>query len=294
MPRLIGVIAVNYFAAGVVEDDRMTGQAHLFPETGDRTDILDSMPADEIARQIARQIEIAGQGEGIEAVGVGFPGIIRDGVVEESPNLPQMKGQNLASLLRASGVVAPIHILNDADAIAAGIAATRGHLDKLIRVWFLGNGIGFGRYPQTGGPGEGGHTIVTLDPKERFCNCGGLGHLEGIMGHRAMRLRFLDLEPDEVFEEARQGEARCAAFVDLWHRALAAGTANSIHMEGPGKFFITGPNAVFTQPDLIQLYLHEIVRMSPLQGSALEVVATSDEVAIVGAAVSSSRASNAG
>jgi predicted NBD/HSP70 family sugar kinase len=294
MPRLIGVIAVDYFAAGVVEDDRIAGPLHVFPETGERSDILYTMHAEEIAHQIARQIETARQGEPVGGVGVGFPGIIRDGIVEESPNLPQMKGQNLASLLRAAGVEYPVHILNDADAIAAGIAATRDQLDRLIRVWFLGNGIGFGRYPQPEGAGEGGHTIVTLDPKERFCQCGGLGHLEGIMGHRAMRLRFLDLEPDEVFEQAKLGDARCAAFVELWHRALAAGTANSIHMEGPGKFFITGPNAVFAQPDLIQLYLHEMVRMSPLQGSALEVVATSDEVAIVGAAVSSRRVNNLG
>jgi len=32
---------------------------------------------------------------------------------------------------------------------------------------------------------------VTLDPKENFCGCGGRGHLEGILGYRAMRLRFL-------------------------------------------------------------------------------------------------------
>ena len=62
------------------------------------------------------------------------------------------------------------------------------------------------------------------------------------MGHRAMRLRFLDMEPEEVFEQAREGDARCVEFVVLWHRALAAATATSIHMEGPGQFFFTGRN----------------------------------------------------
>ena len=171
--------------------------------------------------------------------------------------------------------------------MAAGIAATRGQLDKLIRVWTLfGNGVGFGRYPQADGFWEGGHSVVTLDPKENYCGCGGIGHLEGIMGHRAMRLRFLDLEPEEIFEQAQAGDARCSAFVKLWHRALAAATATSIHMDGPGKIFISGTNARFIQIRLLDQYLHEMVKMSPLQGSALEVVSTSDEIAIIGAAVS--------
>ena len=88
--------------------------------------------------------------------------------------------------------------------------------------------------------------MVTLDPNEKFCGCGGLGHLESIMGHRAMRLRFLDMEPEEVFAAAKTGEnPRCSEFAILWHRALAAATASSIHMTGPGKFYITGPNARF-------------------------------------------------
>ena len=132
-------------------------------------------------------------------------------------------------------------LANDADAIAAGVAATRGQLNKLTRVWTLGNGIGYGRWPYVDGVWEGGHITVTLDPKERFCGCGGVGHLEGIMGYRAMRLRFLDLEPEEVFANAKQGDARCREFVDLWHRALAAATASFIHLAGPGPLLFHRP-----------------------------------------------------
>ena len=98
-----------------------------------------------------------------------------------------------------------VAVSNDADVVAAGIAATHGKLDQLVRVWTLGNGIGFGRYPAADGVWEGGHMVVSLDPNEKFCGCGGLGHLEGIMGHRAMRLRFLDMEPEEVFAAAEDG-----------------------------------------------------------------------------------------
>jgi predicted NBD/HSP70 family sugar kinase len=110
------------------------------------------------------------------------------------------------------------------------------------------------------------------------------------MGHAAMRRRFLDMEPDEVFAEAKSGDARCGAFVRLWHRALAAATATSIHLDGPGKFYLTGPNARFVDVERLNIDLHDMVRMSPLQGSLFEIVPTSDEIAIVGAAVSADRA----
>ena len=55
-----------------------------------------------------------------------------------------------------------------------------------------------------------------------------------------MRLRFLDLEPEEVFEAAKNNDARCMDFKRLWHKALAAASATSIHMAGKGKFFLTG------------------------------------------------------
>jgi len=290
MGRTIGVMAAEHVAVGVVEGDRIAGAVRVFPETGSEADSLRDMPADEIAQSIRRQVQLAAEGGEVTALGVGVPGVILDGAVAESPNLQQMKGLNLQAALTEAFPSAAVRVLNDADALAAGIAATRGELDRLVRVWWLGTGIGYGRYPWVPGMGEGGHCVVTLDPKERFCGCGGVGHLEGIMGHRAMRLRFLDLEPEEIFENAGQGDERCRSFVRLWHRALAGGTATSIHFDGPGKFYISGPNAKFVDSALLNQYLHEMVKMSPLQGSFLEVLPTTDQVAIIGAAVSAARA----
>ncbi len=296
MGQIIGALVTEHIAAGLVENNQPVGPIRKFPETEDASGVLDGMPAEEIARRIGQEIELVSQGHAVEAIGVGFPGINRQGLVEDSPNLKQTKGLNLgealATLLNQKGISAPVHILNDAAALAAGIAATRGQLDKLVRVWFLGVGIGLGRYPQADGFSEGGHAVVTLDPKENLCGCGGVGHLEGIMGHRAMRLRFLDLEPEEVFDQAHSGDPRCSDFVKLWHRALAAATATSIHLDGPGKFFISGLNARFIQINLLDQYLHEMVKMSPLQGSAFEVISTSDATAIIGAAVSAGYAAS--
>ncbi|PYQ51401.1 MAG: ROK family protein [Acidobacteria bacterium] len=286
MGRTVGVLAMEHVAVGRVEGGRIVGAVHVFPERGDQADSLRDMPGEEIADSIRRQVLLAAEGSQVDALGVGVPGIVIDGVVADSPNLQQLKGLDLRGLLSAAFPAAAVEIRNDADTVAAGIAATRGELDRLVRVWTLGTGIGFGRYPWTPGMWEGGHCVVTLDPKERFCGCGGVGHLEGIMGHRAMRLRFLDMEPEEVFEHARQDDERCREFARMWHRALAAATATSIHFDGPGKFYITGPNAKFVDSAQLDSYLHDMVKMSPLQGSFLEVLETSDDTAIIGAGVS--------
>lgn len=280
--------ASERIVAGLVEGNQVTGKLRIYPEPGSSSEGLYGMPADEIAELIRSQIDLVGRGAAVEAVGIGFAGIIREGRIEESPNLQQAKGFHLQGFFGTA--FGRVLVLNDADAMAAGIAATRDKLETLVRVWTLGDGIGYGRYPQAEGVWEGGHVVISLDPKEKFCGCGGVGHLEGIMGHAAMRRRFLDMEPDEVFAEAKAGDARCATFVKLWHRALAAGTATSIHLDGPGKFYLTGPNARFVDIERLNIDLHEMVRMSPLQGSLFEIVSTSDEIAIVGAAVSADRA----
>ena len=297
MPRSIGVLAREHIAVGLVGEHQVVAPVLVYPGKGDEPDALQGIPADAIGERIREQIEQVGQGQEINVVGVGFPGITREGIIEESPNLQQVKGLNLQAILSSAslkgGAPVPVRIFNDADVMAAGIAATQGQLDRFIRVWTLGNGIGFGRYPWTEGIWEGGHSVVTLDPKEHFCACGGKGHLEGIMGLRAMRLRFWDMEPDEVFTNAKAGDARCGNFVKLWHRALAAATATSSHMDGPGKFFITGPNARFIDLGLMGMYLHEMVKMTPLQGSVFEMITTSDEIGIIGAAVNAERVMSA-
>ncbi len=296
MTTAIGVVMTEHIVAGRLEDLRLTGRPVRFPENSDELDALIALPSGELVEMVAEQIvNVAGEiTQPIGAIGVAVPGVVRHGIVEDAPNLVQLKGVRLAEelkrVLSGRGVEAPVYIANDADAIAAGVAATRGRLDRLTRVWTIGNGIGYGRWPYVEGVWEGGHITVTLDPKERFCGCGGAGHLEGIMGYRAMRMRFLDLEPEEVFAQARQGDLRCREFVDLWHRALAAGTASFIHLAGPGKFYFTGHNVGFVDLPALRGHLEGMVKMSPLLSYSLEVLPPDDETALLGAGVSALRA----
>jgi glucokinase len=296
MSTAIGVVMSDHIVAGRLEENKLASSLERFPSDPAVQEELASIPDSQLVEIIAGQIDAlfkSGSGGAAEAIGVAVPGIVRNAVVEESPNLPQIKGmrlgEKLARALEGHGITAPVHVANDADAIAAGVAASRGRLDKLTRVWTLGNGIGYGRWPHAEGVWEGGHISVTLDPKEKFCGCGGAGHLEGIMGHRAMRLRFLDLEPEEVFAHAKKGDSRCREFVDLWHRALAAATASFIHLAGPGRFYFTGKNVGFLELPLLRSHLETMVRMSPLQSFSLEILPPDDEIALLGAGVSALR-----
>jgi predicted NBD/HSP70 family sugar kinase len=294
MAKGIGIIITERVGVGVVEDNALVGSARFEPEDQEVSDSLHGLPAEQIFERIAGLVKQLGLTDPPAYVGVGLPGIVRNGSVEDSPNLVQFKGVNIQEMVSNALVPlfgkVPVWVYNDADAMAAGVAATHNFLDRLIRVWTLGTGIGYGRYPFHTGVWEAGHSVVTLDPKEHFCGCGGKGHLEGIMGHRAIRLRFMDLEPEEVFAQAEEGEARCVEFVKLWHRALAAATATSIHLDGPGKFFITGFESRYLNLTLLNEYLHEMVKLSPLQGYQVEVVPAGEIAAMVGAAVNASQA----
>jgi glucokinase len=301
--KTIGVIMAERMYASLVTGHDITGEILSMPPASTALDADDDnsmveMPTDAVIESICKLVVQTAKGceSEIKAVGVAVPGLVRNGVVEEAPNLPQLKGARveakLKEILASHGINALVNVVNDADAVAAGLASKHGRMDDFLRVWTLGTGIGFGTYPFAPGVWENGHSVVTLDDKEKFCGCGGRGHLEGIMGHRSMRLRFLDMEPEEVFAEAnkKDPDQRCLEFKKLWHKALAAATANSIHSRGAGRFFLTGYNVRFLDLNMLKDYLHQMVKMSPLQGYALEVVDDSHETRVLGAAVAAEQA----
>jgi len=295
MARSVGVTLSEHVLAGLVVDHKLVNGLQRFPKDENDREALIDMHTEALVETICDEVlQVANGNKALASVGVAVPGLVRNGVIEEAPNLPQLKGARMRELLsgqlKQRGISAPVTVLNDADGYAAGMAAKLGKLDALVRVWTLGVGIGYGRYPFTPGVWEGGHSVVTLDDKERFCGCGGRGHMEGIMGHRAMRLRFLDMEPEEVFEAAKRGDTRCFQFKRLWHKALAAATASAIHMAGPGKFFLTGFNVRFVDMPMLRDYMQQMVKMSPLQSYSIEIVEESPETRVIGSAVSAEQA----
>src|SRR5258708_26737005 len=157
MRRTVGVLVMEHIAVGLVEGAKVVGALNMSPQKSQALAPLQSMTAESIVECVRRQVEKVANGAEIAAIGIGFPGIIRAGVVEDSPNLHQVKGfalqaalqAALASALGGKAAGGPGRGFHDADVMAAGIAATQGKLNQLTPIWTLRNGVGFGRYPSS-------------------------------------------------------------------------------------------------------------------------------------------------
>src|ERR1700687_6482925 len=102
MRRTVGVLVMEHIAVGLVEGDKVVGALNIYPKKPQTLDPLQSMPAESIVECIRQQVEKVADGEKIAAIGIGFPGIIRSGVVEDSPNLQQVKGFALQAALSSA------------------------------------------------------------------------------------------------------------------------------------------------------------------------------------------------
>ena len=93
MRYAIGVrIAGESVSVGAFEDNQVVGPILSYPEEGKPADSLAETPAEGFGEFLRREIEQAAAGAEISAIGIGAPGIIREGLIEECPNLPQLKG----------------------------------------------------------------------------------------------------------------------------------------------------------------------------------------------------------
>ena len=111
MTIAIGVVMTDHIVAGRLEDHRLTGPLLRFPEDSNELDALVTVPGGELVEKMAALIctlidsncEPGGQAGTVDAIGVAVPGIVRHGVVEESPNLAQIKGMWLADFDAGNG-----------------------------------------------------------------------------------------------------------------------------------------------------------------------------------------------
>src|ERR1700753_2924199 len=128
MGRTIGVVVSSRIVAGRSKEHKLGGSLRAYPENPDDHEALLEYPFEALCHLISDQV-LALHPEGkFDAIGVALPGIIRNGIVEDAPNLHQLKGgkiaETLASIFQAKGIVGPLKTLNDADAVAAGVAVT--------------------------------------------------------------------------------------------------------------------------------------------------------------------------
>ena len=103
-----------------------------------------------------------------------------------------------------------LSIFNDADAMAAGIAATRGpprpadpRLDARQRHRLRPLSVCRKAF------GKAATRWSRSIRKSSYCGCGGVGTSGRHHGPSRHAARFLDMEPEEVFAAAQAGDARC-------------------------------------------------------------------------------------
>src|SRR5580658_7883257 len=101
MTTAIGVVITDHLVSGRLVDFRLTGNSLRHPASSDELDALSAIPGGDLVELIATQIatHAAEDSTPVDAIGVAVPGIVRHGVVEDSPNLTQLKGMRLADEL---------------------------------------------------------------------------------------------------------------------------------------------------------------------------------------------------
>lgn len=217
---------------------------------------------DEIGRAVEELTKKAGtKGYQVTAAGIGAAGLVHEGVVRNSPNLPGWQGAvPLKKMLgrRLAKYDLAITIENDVNAFIIAeqkLGAARGTADVIGLT--LGTGVGGGiiingrlYHGAGGGAGEIGHMVIKHDGPR--CKCGNQGCLEALVGSQAIINRYNDLrfrshqkiekyiEVKELAQRARKGDSSAKkAFADTG-TILGVGLSNLINIFNPQAIIIGG------------------------------------------------------
>jgi predicted NBD/HSP70 family sugar kinase len=135
-------------------------------------------------------------------VGVGSPGVVGPaGTVLEAPNLGWHDLDLAASLAAHLAGPIPVHVANDANALALGELGLAGTADRSLLCVKVAHGVGAGLVldgrlvvGDRFAAGEIGHVVV--DPDGPPCACGRRGCLEATIAAPRLRRRLAGLDPD--------------------------------------------------------------------------------------------------
>lgn len=155
------------------------------------------------------------------SVGIGIPGIVRDGTVAMALNVGIDQPVELAGIV-GERLGVPVHVENDVNAAALGAHASLAHSDASTLVYMsLGTGLAAGSVVAgelvrgaRGLAGEIGH--IPLPGRDTSCPCGQRGCLETIISGRAITERMA--------AEGLVGDATA-----MW-RAADAGTTVAVEL----------------------------------------------------------------
>ena len=296
--RIVGVdLGGTTFTVGLVDEEK-----GVLKKVQHETRVEEGFES--VIERIAQVVEEIGKGA--EAVGIGSPGSIIDGVVKFSPNFPGWIDVPLAERIEElTGL--PTFVENDANAFVLGekwFGAGKGY-DHIVALT-LGTGVGGGVITHgillkghLGIGAELGHTLV--EPGGPACGCGNYGCLEALASATAivrmakeMRVKYPDSEifkseritAKVVMDAARNGDELGLRIRDRVVDALARAIASFAHIFNPQVVILGG--GVSRAGDLILEPLKKKVReyLMPSFLNTFEIVISPllDDAGVLGAA----------
>lgn len=230
--------------------------------------------------------------------GVGMPGTIdrKNGVVLYSNNI-SWENVPLADEL-GKYLPIPVYVANDADCAALGEAAAGAGRDCSDVVMItLGTGVGGGIildgeiYEGKGiGGTELGHMVIVENGE--LCTCGRRGCLEAYasataLKREARRASGKEMEPEEIFARAEQGDPGMKAVVDTYIRRLGTGIVNIVNIFRPQLVLLGG--GISRQGEVLLAPLRKMIREDCFGGEKgelpeIDIAALGNDAGMIGAA----------
>lgn len=240
--RILSIdVGGHYFKIGIVEERRIL---KFLKKKTDRKNVL---------RDLERIIK--NNRKNIDGVAVGFPGLVKDGIVFYPPNFPDIIELDVKGILSKDLKIETI-VENDANLYAIGEAIEGAGKDfKNVIVMTLGTGVGGGIIidgkiykGKDGFAGEIGHIVIEKDGE--LCGCGMRGCLESYVGAERILRDFNVLkrkrggkeakDVKEIGELGREGDEDAIFVINEAGRNIGVAISSLVNILAPDVFIIGG------------------------------------------------------
>ena len=221
----IDIGGTNLRGAVVDEEGNIHNRMKILSEADRGIDVL--------LDNLAGLIQDISQGEKINDIGIGIPGIIdsKKGVITQAPNISNVDNYPLrAALNKKLGEEMNVVIENDANCAALGewwMGAAK-EVDSMLMIT-MGTGVGGGIVLDgklwsgaNGMAGEIGH--ITVYPDGARCNCGNYGCLESYASATAIRRMVHEGLEDQSLDTVLRGKIKNAHIEDVPKIVMEAAT----------------------------------------------------------------------
>ncbi|MEB2793491.1 MAG: ROK family protein [Caldisphaeraceae archaeon] len=286
----------------------------LFNNTKKVDEVKERTPKDSpesLSAKIIECIESLCKKGDFDRIGIGSIGPLNleEGTIEMAPNLG-LRNVPLRNPL-VNKFKKRVYIANDAMAgVWAEKVLGKGKESNDIVYLTISTGIGVGvivdgnlLVGRRGNAHEMGHAVLDYTSND-ICGCGGIGHWETFAGGRNIKKVALEkatvwneertnaydlavkgkLEPEKLYQLAREGDKFATYLVDQINRVHAAGIASIVAAYDPEKIFIGGSIYLYNE-DLIRASLIKYARLySGFGVPVIEKASFGDDQVLYGAA----------